>query len=137
MSLLGRFFACCVLCLPATPSNAIEKWTVTDLGSARTEQICVDAATQSLVALSNVFGASRLLKTDWTVFGYGLGGSENDAVITCTYGHAGTTRATLVMYSNNDVQRGLMANRIAQEFYAQAERMEQEWLDEAFERYGY
>ncbi len=137
MSVLGRVFACAIVLFVSGPAFAVEKWTVTDLGSARTENICITAATESLISYSNVFGAARLLRTDWTVFGYGLGSANHDAVITCTYGNAGTTRATLVIYSSGGVQGGLVANRVAQEFYAQAERLEQEWLDEAYERYGF
>lgn len=129
---------CAVLCVcVTTPAMAIDNWTITDLGSARTESLCVEAATQSFISFSNVYGASRLLRTDWTVYGYGLSNSDHDAVVTCTFATANATRATLVVYSEDSIQGGLISNRLAQEFYAQNERLEEEWLKEAYERFGF
>lgn len=132
-----RMFAVWVAVLLAVPASANNKWTITDLGSARTESLCVDAATQSFVSFGNVFGAERLLRSEWTVYGYGLGDSGHDAVITCAFATANSTRATLVVYSENSIQGGLVSNRIAQEFYAQNERLEKEWLDDAYNRFGF
>jgi type II secretory pathway component PulC len=78
-----------------------------------------------------------LLKTDWTVYGYDLGNSEHDAVVTCTFATANATRATLIVYSDDAIQGGIISNRLAQEFYAQNERLEAEWLDEAYKRFGF
>ncbi len=132
-----RLSAALGLICAAIPASAIEKWTVTDLGSARTESICIAAATESFVSFSNVYGASRLMRTDWTVYGYDLNKSEHDAVITCNFATANSTRATLVVYSEDAIQGGLIANRIAQEFYAQNSRLEEEWLEKAYNRFGF
>ena len=123
--------------LAAMPAAAIDKWTVTDLGSVRTESICVNAATESLVSFSNIYGADRLLRTDWTIYGYGLNNGSHDVVITCAFATASSTRATLVVYSENAIQGGLVSNRIAQEFYAQNKRLTEEWLAEAHDRFGF
>ena len=137
MSVFWRLFAVLGLVFCANAASAIDKWTVTDLGSARTESICVDAATQSFVSFGNVFGASRMMRTDWTVYGYDLNNADHDAVITCTFATANSTRATLIVYSNDSIQGGLISNRLAQEFYAQNDRLEEEWLQKAYDRFGF
>lgn len=137
MRSVWRFLAAVGFVCAASSASAIDKWTVTDLGSARTESICIAAATESFVSFSNVYGASRLMRTDWTVYGYDLNNSDHDAVITCNFATANSTRATLVVYSADPIQGGLVSNRIAQEFYAQSERLEEEWLEEAYNRFGF
>ncbi len=137
MSKFGQCLACLFVLGIGTPALAIENWTVTDLGSARTESICVNAATESFVSYGNVFGAERLLRTDWTVYAYGLANSDHDAVVTCTFATANSTRATLVVYSQDEIQGGLISHRIAQEFYAQNQRLEAEWLQKAYNRFGF
>lgn len=136
MSIYRQLFAALCVCV-TSPALAIENWTITDLGSARTESLCVAAATESFISFSNVYGASKLLRTDWTVYGYDLSNSGHDAVVTCTFATANATRATLVVYSENAVQGGLISNRIAQEFYAQNSRLEEEWLQDAYDRFGF
>ena len=136
MSIFRQLFAVLCICV-APPAMAIDKWTITDLGSSRTESLCVEAATQSFISFSNVYGASRLLRTDWTVYGYDLNNSDHDAVVTCTFATANATRATLVVYSEDSVRGGIISNRLAQEFYAQNERLEEEWLKDAYDRFGF
>jgi len=136
MSVLRQMVAALCVCV-ATPALAIDNWTITDLGSTRTESLCVAAATQSFLSFSNVYGASRMLRTDWTVYGYDLNNSDHDAVVTCAFATANATRATLIVYSEESVQGGMISNRLAQEFYAQYERLEQEWLADAYDRFGF
>ena len=137
MSMFWRGLACLACVVVAGSASAVEKWTITDLGSSRTESLCVAAATESFLSFSNVFGASKVIRATWTVYGYGLNNSEHDAVITCTFSTANATRATLVVYSENAVQGGLISNRLAQHFYDHNDRLEQEWLDAAYKRFGF
>ena len=137
MSMFRRAVAAVCLSAIASPLFAIDKWTVTDLGSARTETICVEAASESFLSFSNIFGASKILRASWTVYGYGLNRENHDAVITCAFSTANATRATLVVYSDNSVVGGLISNRIAQHFHEHSERLEAEWLGEAYDRFGF
>jgi len=136
-----RVLSWCLAALTATilssPASAVENWTVTDLGSTRTESLCVDIAAESLLSFSHIFGARRILKAQWTVYGYGLNRSEHDAVITCTFATANATRATLVVYSEDEIQGGLISNRLAQLFDETNDRLERKWLAEAYERFGF
>ena len=134
---LSLSLAVCCAAILSFPANAVENWTVTDLGSTRTESLCVDIAAESLLSFSHVFGARRILKAQWTVYGYGLNRSKHDAVITCTFATANATRATLVVYSEDEIQGGLVSNRLAQIFYETNDRLERKWLAEAYERFGF
>jgi len=121
----------------ANPAQAIDHWTITDLGSTRTESLCVDVASDTLLSFSHVFGASKILRSTWTVYGYGLNNSEHDAVVTCTFATANATRATLIVYSEHTINGGLVSNRLAQRFREMNEIKEAEWLAEAHARMGY
>lgn len=132
-----RVVASIVIAVVAVPAFAIENWTVTDLGSSRTESLCVDAASNAFLSFSNVYGAARVLRANWTVYGYGLNRAEHDAVVTCTFANANSTRATLVIYSENSVTGGLIASRIANLFQQHNEELENKWLEEAYERNGF
>lgn len=121
----------------ATGAKAIENWTITDLGSTRTESLCVGAASNAFITFSNIYGARRVLHTNWTIYGYGLNNEAHDAVITCTFATANSTRATLIVYSENSISGGLIAQRVSNLFAQHNVELEKEWLEEAYERNGF
>lgn len=126
-----------VLCFAATPALSLDHWTVTDLGSARTESLCVETASETFVSFSQIYGASQVLKANWTVYGYGLNNGNHDAVVTCAFATANATRATLIVYSDNTVTGGLISRRLAERFEQLNARNEAEWLDKAYKRFGF
>lgn len=121
----------------ASSANAIENWTIIDLGSTRTESLCVKVASNAFISFSNIYGVRRVLHTSWTVYGYGLNQEAHDAVVTCTFATANSTRATLIVYSDNSVSGGLIAQRISTLFAQHNIELEKDWLDKAYKRNGF
>lgn len=131
------FVAALFFSLPALPAQAVDHWTITDLGSTRTETLCVQTASDTFVTFGQVFGAAKILQASWTVYGYGLNNGNHDAVVTCTFSTANATRATLIVYSENTVTGGIISSRIAQRFELIKEQKEKEWLQKAYDRFGF
>lgn len=120
----------CVGPASATGGN----WVVLDLGSSRSESVCVAAAEQSFEDYGRVFGVKTTAKGSWTVYGYGLENQNIDGIVTCTFSTANAARATLVLYADSQVRAGLIAQRFEAYFVEHNARLGAEWLQRAFDR---
>lgn len=123
---------------PVAPARATENWTVVDLGQARREAHCMDAATAAMERLRIVYGVERIERANWTVYAYAINGGPHDAVITCTYGANMGTRGTLLIHSDaRQVMARGFARTVLQSFRATADILERQWLEEAKRRNGF
>lgn len=109
-------------------------WVVLDMGPTRAESVCVAAATQAFQDFGNVYGIDDMTRGNWTVYGYGLDNEDTDAVVTCTFSTANSTRATLIIYSDNQIGAGIIASRFESYFADHNQRLGAEWLQRAFDR---
>ena len=125
----------CLLAQFSAPASALDgNWVVLDLGSSRSESVCVEAATQAFTDYGRVFGVESTAKGRWTVYGYGLERQETDGIVTCTFSTASTSRATLILYANDQVRAGMIAQRFETYFAEHNKRLGAEWLQRALER---
>ncbi|MFT6772803.1 MAG: hypothetical protein ACJA1L_000509 [Paracoccaceae bacterium] len=105
-------------------------WTVVDLGIARLEEHCVEAATLAFKEVARVHGADLLRRTAWTVEIVGINHGRHDAVIACTYAATTKTRALLMIHSrSNGVEAVTIARKVNVSFAAHAKRIGRAWLD--------
>ena len=121
--------------LTTTGASALNgDWVVLDLGASRAESVCVEAASEAFRDFGNVFGIADLTRGNWTVYGYGLDNDQTDAVVTCTFASGNSARATLIIYTDNQVSAGIIAQRFEGYFLEHNARLGAEWLQRAFDR---
>lgn len=133
-----RILALCfgLLALGPCPSAlAGGNWVILDLGSSRSEEVCVDAASQAFGDFGRVFGIGRQAVGTWTVYGYGLEDRVTDGIVTCTFSTAHSVRATLILYGPDQIRAGLIASRFESYFADHNERLGAEWLQRALDRH--
>ncbi len=119
----------------AAPAAALDgDWVVLDLGPSRSESVCVDAASQAFVQFGRAFGIQNSTFGKWTIYGYGLDDDQTDAIVTCTFSTANSARATLILYSTNQIAASLIAGRFEGYFTELNKRLGDEWLQRAFDR---
>lgn len=110
------------------PERKLGPWTVIDLGVARKEEHCMEAASLALQETARIHGARLIRRTGWTVEALGLGGSH-DAVIACGFGDNRNTRATLVLHSGKDGVSAIFISRsIDDSFSGHVRRITRAWL---------
>ncbi|MFK7942950.1 MAG: hypothetical protein AB8B85_08585 [Paracoccaceae bacterium] len=118
--------AVCVLF--ATSAHATN-WQVVDLGRLHLERHCVEAANETFHALLGEARISQISVTSWVAYADGINGGH-DAVITCTHGNSGGTRATLVLHSSDQPTDGrFLAQRIILMFDDKSQKITQAWKD--------
>ena len=118
------------LVLAAGPVDGVE-WRVADLGRLDREGHCLAAAERSFTELLAEARIAALRRSDWVVYADGIeSGGRHDALITCTFGDARGTRATLVVHATGPT-RGLgpLARRISEIFAWHAGRITRRWKD--------
>jgi hypothetical protein len=104
-------------------------WTVVDLGIARLEEHCTEAARLSFTEVARVHGADLLRRTVWTVELIGVNHGTHDAAISCTYAATTKTRALLMIHSKaNGVQAMTIARAINASFSRHVKRITKAWL---------
>ena len=121
-------------CIAPMADAAGGDWGVLDLGSSRAEEVCVAAAQQAFTDYGRVFGIEETARGTWTVYGYGLEHGATDGIVTCTFATGSTSRATLVLYSADQVRAGLIAQRFESYFADHNARIGREWLNRALKR---
>lgn len=126
----------CVCLATISQTNAAEQWIAVDLGSARTEALCVEAGTSAVLSFANVFGADSIRHSAWTVSATGLSNGPHDAIITCNHAAAKTVRATLVVHSPDKDASRMIARRISMNYAEDYQQREKIWLQEAFRKMG-
>lgn len=109
-------------------------WVVLDMGSSRAESVCVEAASEAFRDFGRIYGISDVTRGNWTVYGYGLDNDQTDAVVTCSYASGNSARATLIIYTDNQVSAGIIASRFEAHFSEHNARLGAEWLQRAFDR---
>lgn len=104
-------------------------WTVVDLGIARLEEHCTEAARLSFAEVAQVHGADLMRRTAWTVELIGVNYGAHDAAISCTYAATTKTRALLMIHSkSNGVQAMTIARAIDAAFARHVKRITKAWL---------
>ena len=104
-------------------------WTVVDLGIARLEEHCTEAARLSFAEVARVHGADLMRRTAWTVELIGVNHGTHDAAISCTYAATTKTRALLMIHSTSDgVQAMTIARAIEASFSRHVKRITRAWL---------
>lgn len=134
MRFWGSILLAMLWLVPAMAHASGDRWVVLDLGSSRTEGVCVDAAAQAFMDYSRVFGVRRMARGRWTVYGYGMEKQEIDAIVTCTLSTANATRATLVLYADNQITARMIAARYEGIFATHNKLLGAAWLKRALER---
>jgi len=129
-------FGACICLASFGQAQAAEQWIAVDLGSARTEALCVEAGTSAILSFANVFGAESVRQSAWTVAATGLSNGPHDAIITCNHAAAKTVRVTLVVHSAEEAASRMIARRISTNFAEDYRHLERIWLKKAFEKFG-
>lgn len=115
------------LALPAGASP----WTIADLGHLRRAEHCLEAAERSFVELLALVEIAEIRRGAWIVYADRIAG-QHDAAITCTFGEARGTRATLVIHSRAlPWQAALLSRHIGHTFDGQNARLTEAWLADA------
>jgi len=118
------------LLLASGPAGAAE-WRVVDLGRLHKAAHCLSAAERSFTELLGEARIAGLRRSDWVVYADGIeSNGHHDALITCTFGDARGTRATLIVHTARPT-RGLapLALRISEIFVWHAGRITRRWKD--------
>ena len=114
----------------------VENWTVYDLGSARTEAVCVGAAQETFEEFAMTFGARKMARGSWVVYAWGLARGQYDAIITCALASGGTSRATLIIYAEDSVLGSIHGERIWNLFSDHNQRLGDKYVNDALEQHG-
>ena len=117
-----------VLAALPLPSTAAS-WAVADLGRTDRNAHCLRAAQQTFRELLAEARIGAIRSDRWIVYADRIN-SGHDALITCTFGDGGGTRATLVIHSKTaPAYAQLLKRRIGHLFTMNARRIRREWVE--------
>jgi len=134
--LRGLVFGAALVACPVV-AEAVDNWTIYDLGQSRRLSICMTAAERAFVEYDAVYSTDRIEKSNWVVFGWNLNDSGQDAIITCADGPGGGSQATIVMYGANSALIRMEAERLGRLFIDANEEIGKAYVEDALRRFGF
>lgn len=126
----------CLGCLPVA-ANAVENWTVLDLGTSRKAAFCMASAEAAFVEYAHKYAIRRVARSDWIIFAWGIGDRGDDGMILCTDGPGGGTQATIVLYAENSALSRIEAERIGEKFVIENRERTKRYIEEALRENGF
>lgn len=81
-----------------------EGFSTADLGSTKDDPECLERSHLMFDKLSQTHQMGQVLTgvSNWSVIAFDITNEDYDAIVTCAYGPEGATRATLILYSNEN-----------------------------------
>lgn len=92
-----------LLALSLPLSAHAEGFTTADLGSTKDDPECLDRSHLMFDKVRQRYSIGQVKTgvSNWSVIAFDVTSDDYDAIVTCSYGPNGGTRATLVLYSND------------------------------------
>lgn len=105
---LKRLAAAALLACSPTAAHS-EGFSTADLGSTKDDPECLERGHLMFDKLSKDHSIGQVSTgvSKWSVIAFDVTSPDFDAIVTCNYGPNGSTRATLVLYSNDETDHGV------------------------------